>query len=353
MYKAALQASHLQGKIGATAICNYAIFLYRHKKDPEQAAELFCNGLERFPNHRGIQKNYKAMKRELQKIISQSKQSKLEDHPVQVVSHEKEEDFSRESHAHTAKMAGMRAKLYHDVQCAEDYQLSLEAQSKTGIDNALDNDRQKKIEKNHEEERKGEGKSEEKGNPLAEEDDDEQEEEEEDDDGLFSFTIHQMSCSSLTQLENESHLYWIFNAGSGSISDQSYESGILSLGQQQQQQQQILEWKYDNPVTTGLIDENQSPKPAPPPSASVSCHDHLCFEFYQLKQLNLENLEAKKGQFLGSVLIPIEDLLLMHSQYNYNLPNKNSKPVEQSVEETIMSDDGDVIGQIILRYSLL
>jgi hypothetical protein len=47
MFKAALMRSKGEGKVGATAICNYAIFLYRHKKDPEQAAKLFCEGIEK------------------------------------------------------------------------------------------------------------------------------------------------------------------------------------------------------------------------------------------------------------------------------------------------------------------
>jgi hypothetical protein len=47
MFKAALKASNSRGKLGATAICNYAIFLYRNKKDPVQAAKLFCEGIEK------------------------------------------------------------------------------------------------------------------------------------------------------------------------------------------------------------------------------------------------------------------------------------------------------------------
>lgn len=320
MYKAALQASQLQGKVGATAICNYAIFLYRHKNDPEKAARLFCDGIQRFPNHRGMQKNYKAMKKELEKMISHSRPS--------IISQEKadqKESVHRETYAHTAKMAGMRAKLYNDVQSAEDYQLPLEAQSKNEIEDP-----------------EGNRESEKKGEENSEEDCDDE------DDGLFSLKIHKMSCSSMTQDENE-YLYWIFNAGSGSISDQSYESGNLSLGQQ------ILEWNYANSAARS-IDENQldmsSTITPPPPPVSVSCHDHLCFEFYQIKKLNLE---SKNGQFLGSVLIPIEDLLLMRSHSNLANDKKDSrnlKSIEQCVEETIMSDDGDVIGQMILRYSL-
>jgi hypothetical protein len=48
MFQAALKVSNSRGKHGATAICNYAIFLYRNKKDPVQAAQLFCEGLAKF-----------------------------------------------------------------------------------------------------------------------------------------------------------------------------------------------------------------------------------------------------------------------------------------------------------------
>lgn len=47
MFKVALQNSK-GGKHEPTAICNYAVFLFRNKKKPEEAASLFCDGLERF-----------------------------------------------------------------------------------------------------------------------------------------------------------------------------------------------------------------------------------------------------------------------------------------------------------------
>ena len=47
MYKVALQNSR-GGKHEATAICNYAVFLFRNKRKPEEAASLFCEGLDRY-----------------------------------------------------------------------------------------------------------------------------------------------------------------------------------------------------------------------------------------------------------------------------------------------------------------
>jgi hypothetical protein len=48
MYKAAIVKAGPNSKAAATTICNYAVFLYRNKKSPEEAAALFCEGLERF-----------------------------------------------------------------------------------------------------------------------------------------------------------------------------------------------------------------------------------------------------------------------------------------------------------------
>jgi Tfp pilus assembly protein PilF len=46
MFKVALQNSK-GSRNEATAICNYAVFLFRNKKRPEEAAALFCDGLDR------------------------------------------------------------------------------------------------------------------------------------------------------------------------------------------------------------------------------------------------------------------------------------------------------------------
>ena len=59
MYQVAYKFSSGTGKkIEATAICNYATFVYRNRKDPEKAQKLFIEGLGRFPWHKGLVKNY-------------------------------------------------------------------------------------------------------------------------------------------------------------------------------------------------------------------------------------------------------------------------------------------------------
>jgi tetratricopeptide (TPR) repeat protein len=45
-------------KLLASALCNYASFVYRRRKDLSQARELFEEGLQRFPMHKGLLRNY-------------------------------------------------------------------------------------------------------------------------------------------------------------------------------------------------------------------------------------------------------------------------------------------------------
>ena len=44
--------------IEASAICNYATFVYKQRKDPDRALNLFEAGMRRFPTHKGLLKNY-------------------------------------------------------------------------------------------------------------------------------------------------------------------------------------------------------------------------------------------------------------------------------------------------------
>ena len=44
--------------VEASAICNYAIFLYKQRKDLIKSLSLFENGLKKFETHKGLIKNY-------------------------------------------------------------------------------------------------------------------------------------------------------------------------------------------------------------------------------------------------------------------------------------------------------
>jgi hypothetical protein len=44
--------------VEASAICNYATFIYKQKKNPQKALNLFQNGLKKFVAHKGLTKNY-------------------------------------------------------------------------------------------------------------------------------------------------------------------------------------------------------------------------------------------------------------------------------------------------------
>jgi Tfp pilus assembly protein PilF len=47
MYKVALEKSKGMLRLEPTAICNYATFIFKQRKDPEKAQALFTDGLER------------------------------------------------------------------------------------------------------------------------------------------------------------------------------------------------------------------------------------------------------------------------------------------------------------------
>lgn len=47
MYKVAVERSAGQERVEPTAICNYATFIFKQRKDPVKAQALFAEGLER------------------------------------------------------------------------------------------------------------------------------------------------------------------------------------------------------------------------------------------------------------------------------------------------------------------
>ena len=61
MYIVAMQKSQDDKKIEPTAICNYATYIFKHKKDKVKAQQMFIEGLEKYPGHKGLVKNYSAL----------------------------------------------------------------------------------------------------------------------------------------------------------------------------------------------------------------------------------------------------------------------------------------------------
>lgn len=58
MYKVALEQTKGNAGLEPTAICNYATFIFKQRKDPERAISLFKAGLESYPEHKGLRKNF-------------------------------------------------------------------------------------------------------------------------------------------------------------------------------------------------------------------------------------------------------------------------------------------------------
>lgn len=324
MYRAALQKSKCEGKIGATVLCNYAIFLYRHKKDPEQAARLFCEGIEKFPNHKGIQKNYKAMKKDLEKQMNVVR-SKLP-----LIHESNESEYERGSSAHlSSRMPGMKAKLYQDVQSAEDYQLS--------ISNPVNNE-EKNEEKNININKINNRNEDINLNEFSE--------------GIIGLNLYHLTCHITNDYLKVPHenigIYWILHAGSGTLSDRNYESDIFLFSQ-------YNEWKYS--IT---VEESEFPQS---PYINVSLNDHLCIEFYQIdmnlsknnhknnnSNINIEN-EFRQGVYFGSVIIPIEDIVHSTPTTSTSLISSNQSKLYH-LEETILNDENQLVGHIELQLFL-
>ena len=65
MFKVAMTKTRGEGKMGAAATCNYAMFLYKYRNKVESADIMFKEGLEMHPRHKGLIKGYKAMLRDM------------------------------------------------------------------------------------------------------------------------------------------------------------------------------------------------------------------------------------------------------------------------------------------------
>lgn len=59
MYNVALKSSIGDLKLEATCMCNYATFMFKHRKNISIANEVFTEGLKKYPGHKGLLKNYK------------------------------------------------------------------------------------------------------------------------------------------------------------------------------------------------------------------------------------------------------------------------------------------------------
>ena len=58
MYKVAYERSKSNSKYEPISICNYATFIFKQRKDVKRASALFKAGLELYPKHKGLKKNY-------------------------------------------------------------------------------------------------------------------------------------------------------------------------------------------------------------------------------------------------------------------------------------------------------
>mmetsp|Transcript_25444 Transcript_25444/g.37507 ORF Transcript_25444/g.37507 Transcript_25444/m.37507 type:complete len:1122 (+) Transcript_25444:90-3455(+) len=261
MFKVAIQKSNGEGKVGATAICNYAVFLYRQKHRPEEAAALFCHGIEKFPSHKGMIKNYKALKKDLERATATLKPSdrgRPEAPPLPPPSENGTESAGPDSGGKdSSRRGGVKERLYTMI-------------SESEFDSCVE------------------------------------------------ISLLQVTCSELTTDIGNCEVYWTVLWGSGD--DQFYRSCSKSVCDSDKSVLWTLSSRYN-------IDSDTDNSP----SIVVALDDHLCFELYTTNDDGVVD-----GKFIGSVIYPIEDM--MHS----------SDIVRNDmyyIEETIMSDDDNVMGQ--------
>ena len=61
VYQMAMQKAKGDKKLEPAAICNYATFVCRQRKNPHLAYRMFTSGLEKFPHHKGLVKNFELL----------------------------------------------------------------------------------------------------------------------------------------------------------------------------------------------------------------------------------------------------------------------------------------------------
>lgn len=64
MFASSLKLSANQPLLEGTIICNYATFLFRNMRKPDEARQMFILGLKRFPTHKGLRRNLKHVNKE-------------------------------------------------------------------------------------------------------------------------------------------------------------------------------------------------------------------------------------------------------------------------------------------------
>lgn len=247
-------------------------------------------------------------------------------------------EYERGSSAHlSSRMPGMKAKLYQDVQSADDYQLSTSNNNNVNINqnNININSTLKSDYKNDE--------SDVNSNDISGE-------------GILGLILYHLTChitnDHLTNNDNIG-IYWILHAGSGSLSDRNYESDIFLFSQ-------YNEWKYSV--------KGESDLPISP-NINVTLNDHLCIEFYQIdmnlsnnsknsknnKNSNIKdnnyNHEFRQGIYFGSVIIPIEDIVHSTPTTSMSLIANNQHKLYH-LEETILNDENQLVGHIELQLFL-
>ncbi|CAE7601678.1 unnamed protein product, partial [Symbiodinium microadriaticum] len=245
-----------------------------------------------FPHHRGLVKNFKALKKELQKSCRLNEHRPPDpDEAATLPAIPEVEDAAKlmesprgadrnavgsQGSNRSGNGGGMKAKLYRDIDSASDVCAPLPA-TPCSSEHKLSDQR----------------------DLLS-------------DIGEMNIDLVKVVCS---QLNTASSVYWTVQWGDGSSMDKSFQSDEV----QSCSSGGSCEWEFN--MSCG-------------PNMMLTLDDHLCFEFYQGPY---KNGPQEHGRFLGSVIYPAEDLLLEDRVIGENLYH---------IEEPIGHDDGATIGHL-------
>lgn len=245
----------------------------------------------RYPTHRGLNKNFQGLKKELMRargnghsaVTDSTPPIRIADRSVEVVmtSIQEEENAnqnrggtaSSQSSRQSVSGGGMRAKLYQDINAA----------ASTAPD--VEDFRQ-------------------------------------DASGLMMVFFSKVVCvdMKLSRGDSEKALYWTVQWGKES--GMSYQAPAVTV------ESRILKWEFSPSSTGGLH----------PPNMRVGLDDHLCFDFYQCDSSSVEADSGPiiDGEFVGSSIYPIEELVVS---------NDLTEDGFHHFEEVIGNDSGETVGK--------
>lgn len=151
--------------------------------------------------------------------------------------------------------------------------------------------------------------------------------------GAIGIVMARLKCSSLQlpplpkSATGASSVYWTVSWGDGSHGDHNFQSPAAKVSTDDDGGMSL--WEFSGFCTS------RRRVPVEPPRIRVDLNDHICFEFFHGG--GTDAAADAPPKFLGSVIYPIEDLIVSGEKTSDGLYH---------FEEIIGSDDGGCIGHL-------